>query len=154
MHNDFTFFSRKVPSGKKVVYYYAYDEGGRRLGPCSTGESNKTGARNYCNRLIRGGGCCAAKKRFPCLPIFPQAFGIGIHRLILRSGRSDGNLTMTYVDANKRRTAAALIPYFGKMRLDTITADVIENWFDLMIKKGYQNNTTNSYYGVLKTMIC
>jgi hypothetical protein len=24
MHNDFTVFKRRVPSGKKVVYYYAY----------------------------------------------------------------------------------------------------------------------------------
>ena len=36
MHNDFTVFKRSVPSGKKVVYYYAYDENGVRQGPWST----------------------------------------------------------------------------------------------------------------------
>jgi hypothetical protein len=55
MHNDFTLFTRVVPSGKTVVYYYAYDEEDRRLGPWSTGQANKTLARNYCNQLNRQG---------------------------------------------------------------------------------------------------
>jgi hypothetical protein len=28
MHNDFTVFKRRVPSGKKVVFYYAYEGAG------------------------------------------------------------------------------------------------------------------------------
>ena len=32
MHNDFTLFSRKVPSGKTVVYYYAYNDEGGEVG--------------------------------------------------------------------------------------------------------------------------
>jgi hypothetical protein len=31
MHNDFTLFKRTVPSGEKVVYYYAYADDGKRL---------------------------------------------------------------------------------------------------------------------------
>jgi hypothetical protein len=37
MHNDYTLFTRKVPSGKHVVYY-AYDEDGKRLGPWTKGD--------------------------------------------------------------------------------------------------------------------
>ncbi|MDR0497928.1 MAG: tyrosine-type recombinase/integrase [Treponema sp.] len=55
MHNDFTLFFRTVPSGKNVVYYYAYDDEGNRLGPWTTGQPNKTAAQNYCNRLNRQG---------------------------------------------------------------------------------------------------
>jgi len=33
MHNDFTLFSRTVLSGKTVVYYYAYNDDGERMGP-------------------------------------------------------------------------------------------------------------------------
>jgi len=55
MHNDFTLFSRVASSGKKVVYYYAYDGEGRRRGPWSTGQTSKTLARNYCNKLNREG---------------------------------------------------------------------------------------------------
>ena len=46
MRNDFTLFFRVVPSGKKVVYYYAYDENGTRKVPWTTGLTNKTAARN------------------------------------------------------------------------------------------------------------
>jgi IS1 family transposase len=53
MHNDFTVFSRVVPSGKKVMYYHAYDENGKRVGPWTTGETSRTAARNYCVRLVR-----------------------------------------------------------------------------------------------------
>ena len=55
MHNDFTLFLRKVPSGKTVVYYYAYNDDGERLGPWSTGQASKTAGRNYCNGLIKSG---------------------------------------------------------------------------------------------------
>jgi hypothetical protein len=55
MHNDFTLLVRTVPSGKTVVYYYAYNEDGKRLGPWTTGQPNKTTARNYCMKLMREG---------------------------------------------------------------------------------------------------
>jgi hypothetical protein len=32
IHNDFTLYWRVIPSGKRVVYYYAYDEHDNRLG--------------------------------------------------------------------------------------------------------------------------
>jgi hypothetical protein len=33
IHNDFTLYWRVFPSGKRAVYYYAYDENGRWEGP-------------------------------------------------------------------------------------------------------------------------
>jgi hypothetical protein len=30
IHNDFTLYFRVAPSGKRVVYFYAYDKNGRR----------------------------------------------------------------------------------------------------------------------------
>jgi len=73
MHNDFTVFSRVVPSGKRVVYYYAYDESGKRRGPWSTGLASKTAAKNYCNALNRKG------KLLPglgAMPTFAEWFGM------------------------------------------------------------------------------
>jgi len=29
IHNDFTLYYRVTPSGKRIVYFYAYDENGR-----------------------------------------------------------------------------------------------------------------------------
>jgi hypothetical protein len=40
IHNDFTLYWRVIPLGKRVVYYYAYDGDGKRLGGWSTGETN------------------------------------------------------------------------------------------------------------------
>jgi hypothetical protein len=53
IHNDFTLYFRAVPSGKRVVYYYAYDEDGNRLCGRSTGETTMTTARIMCNKLLR-----------------------------------------------------------------------------------------------------
>ena len=74
MHNDFTLFSRVVPSGKKVVYYYAYDSGGKRLGPWTTGENNKTAARNFCIRLCREGKLLPSPKGIPTFAEFSALF--------------------------------------------------------------------------------
>ena len=78
MHNDFTLFARKVPSGKTVIYYYAYDDEGKRLGPWTTGHENKTAARNYCNRLNREGRLLPQPKEIPTLAEYAAGFlGLG-----------------------------------------------------------------------------
>jgi integrase len=46
-----------------------------------------------------------------------------------------------------------LIPYFGGMPLDKITKDDVENWFDDIIERDYQNTTINGWFGTLKTML-
>jgi len=48
MYNNFTLFSKKVPLGKTVVFYCAYDE--------ATEHENKITARNYCNNMTRNIG--------------------------------------------------------------------------------------------------
>jgi hypothetical protein len=45
IHNDFTLYWRVFPSGKRVVYYYAYDANGKRQMGRSTGETTMTAAR-------------------------------------------------------------------------------------------------------------
>jgi hypothetical protein len=65
MHNDFTLYSRKVPSEKRVFYYYAYNYEGERLGPWATGKTTKTATRNYCNRLIKLNRLLPGAKEIP-----------------------------------------------------------------------------------------
>jgi len=74
MHNGFTLFTKKVPSGKTVIYYYAYDEDGRRLGHWTTGHENKTVARNYCNKLNREGKLLPCATGIPTLAEFTADF--------------------------------------------------------------------------------
>jgi len=65
VHNDFTLYFRVIPSGKKVVYFYAYDENGKRTQGRSTGQTNKTAARVAVNRLLKEGALLPKKDSVP-----------------------------------------------------------------------------------------
>jgi integrase len=153
MHNDFTLFKRRVPSGQMVVYYYAYDDEGRRLGPWTTGQNSLTAGRNYCNRLNRTGRLLPGAKDIPTFAEYAKDFWDWEKSAYLKERKKRANLTMNYADKSRRVTDTALVPYFGKMRIDKITADEVEKWFDYMTARKYKNMTTNGYFGRLKTMM-
>jgi len=153
MHNDFTLYSRKVPSGKRVFYYYAYNDEGERLGPWTTGETTKTAARNYCNRLIKLGRLLHDSKEIPTFAEYAADFWDWENSPYLKERKKRRKLTQSYADKNKKIVNFTLVPYFGKMRLDKITSEEIDGWLDFMIKEKYSNATTNSYYGTLQTMM-
>jgi integrase len=153
MHNDFTLFSRVVPSGKTVVYYYAYDGEGKRLGPWTTGESNKTAARNYCNKLNREGKLLPGPKEIPTFAEFSALFWDWDKSEYLKERRKRRKLTQSYTDKNKKVVENILVPYFGKMKLDAITGKEIDKWLDYLISKKYKNSTANGFYGSLQTML-
>jgi len=153
MHNDFTLFTRKVPSGKKVVYYYAYDEEGRRLGPWTTGQFNKTSARNYCNLLNRKGKLLQGVNEVPSFAEFSAVFWDWLKSPYLKERKKRRELTQSYADKNKRATEKTLVPQFGSMKMDKITGELIDQWMDSLIAKEYSNATINSYYNTLQTMM-
>ena len=153
MHNDFTLFSRAVPSGKTVVYYYAYDGEGRRLGPWSTGQASKTLARNFCNKLNREGRLLPEPKGMPTFEEFSSTFWDWENSGYLKDRRKRRKLTQAYADKNKNVVDHTLLPYFGKMKLDAITGEVIDKWLDSMIAKKFANSTTNSYFATLQVML-
>jgi len=153
MRNDFTLFARVVPSGKKVIYYYAYDDKGKRLGPWSTGLESKTAARNYCNRLIKAGVLLPNKNEMPTFAIWADGFWDWDNSPYLKDRRKRRVLTENYASFGARVVRKNLMPYFGEMKLDTITGEVIDGWLDYMIGEGYKNTSCNSYYSTLQTMI-
>jgi hypothetical protein len=53
VRSDFTLYCRLHPSGKRVFYYYVYDENGKRSPGRSTGQTTKTAARLVCNKLLK-----------------------------------------------------------------------------------------------------
>jgi integrase len=153
MHNDFTLFKRKVPSGEKVVYYYAYDGEGKRRGPWTTGETSMTVARNYCNRLNREGKLVPGPKSTMTFAEYAQGFWDWETSPYLKERRKRYDLTKSYADKNMGVVNSQLIPYFGNMRLDRITAEEVDLWFDYLLDEDYRHTTINGYYGTLKTMI-
>jgi integrase len=153
IHNDFTLYWRVFPSGKRVVYYYAYDENGRRQMGRSTGENNMTAARVKCNRLLKESNLIPNKGYMPTFAEYAQGWWEWETCAYLKKRRKRHNLTMAYADNNKKNVRNHLVPYFGDMPLNKITRDEIENWFDCLIEKEYQNTSINGYFGTLKTMM-
>jgi hypothetical protein len=74
MHNDFTLFKRRAPSGQTVVCHYAYNSEGERMGPWSTGEAGLTAGRNYCKRLNREGRLLPGPKGALAFEEFAKGF--------------------------------------------------------------------------------
>jgi integrase len=153
MHNDFTLFWRVVPSGKKVVYYHAYDENGQRRGPWTTGQTSKTLARNFCNKLLKAGTLLPYKMGGQTFAEYAEGWWEWDTCKYLKKRRKRHNITQAYADNNKKMLKNRLLPYFGKMPVNKITPEEIENWLDAMAEEGYQNTYTNTILGTLKTMM-
>ena len=153
MHNDFTLFSRVVPSTKKVFYYYAYDNDGVRCGPWTTGQTNKTAARNYCNRLISKGKLIRGQGCVPTFMEYAEGWWDWDTCAYLKDRRKHKVLTQAYAHKAKLFTANHLVPFFGKMKLDKITSEMIKNWFDYMINKGFKHTSINGGVSFIKIMM-
>jgi integrase len=153
MHNSFTLLSRVVPSGKTVIYYYAYNEDGKRLGPWSTGQVTKTAARNFCQKLLRDGNLIPSQNVIGTFAELACGFWDWETSRYLEGRRKRNILTRSYVDKGVRIVRFTLLPYFGKMRLEDITLDVVEDWFDDMIADNFKHTTINGYFAILRTML-
>jgi integrase len=153
MHNDFTLFRRSFPSGKKVVYYYAYDENGLRRGPWTTKQTGMTLARNYCNRLLKTGTLLPYKLSGQTFAEYAQGWWEWETCKYLQKRRKRHAITRSYADNNKKMMNNQLIPYFGNIKLNKVTPDDIEGWIDSMVEQEYKNTYINTVFGTLKTMM-
>jgi integrase len=154
MHHNFTLFRRKNPSGKIVIYFYAYDAEGHRLTARSTGRSTKMAARNYCNDLFKKGKLVPGIGEVPTFAEWAADFWDTEKSAYLKDRAKHRKLTQAYIDHAKNHTEKTLVDYFGKMKLDQITGEVIEAFQDYQITKKKRKHTTiNGYTGTLQTMI-
>jgi integrase len=153
IHNDFTLYWRVIPSGKRVVYYHAYDEDDKRAGGWPAGETAMTAARVKCNRLLREGRLIPDSGYTPAFAEYAEGWREWETRACLKKRRKRHNLTQTHADNNKKNLRNHLIPYFGDMPMNKISRDDIEAWFDVLIEREYQNTSINGYFGTLKTMM-
>jgi len=153
IHNDFTLYFRVIPSGKKVVYFYAYDENGKRTQGRSTGQTNKTAARVTVNRLLKEGALLPKKDSAPTFGEYAANWWDWEKCEYLKKRRKRANLTQSYSDHMKRNLDKVVLPYFKNTKMDAITPAVIEAFLDSLIKQKYKNTTINGYYGTFKTMM-
>ena len=126
IHNDFTLYFRVIPSGKRVVYYYAYDENGKRLYGKSTGETTLTAARVFCNKLLREGALVQKKNYTPTFAEYAKGWWEWDTCEYLKKRRKRSRITKGYADLAKWNVEKLLLPFFGKMRMDQITKNDVE----------------------------
>ena len=89
IHNNFTLYFRVVPLGKSVVYYYVYDEDGKRLYGKSTGEVTLTAARFKCNRLLKERALVPKRGYIPTLAEYAVDWWIGKNANISKNAVRD-----------------------------------------------------------------
>jgi integrase len=163
MHNDFTVFKRRVPSGKKVVYYYAYDENGVRKGPWTTNCETITEARNFINGLIKNGVLIPDRRKVLTFGEFAEGFW-DLNSEFVRYQRSRKDVGNRYLILSKRLTVTQITPFFGKLPLDAVTDADVDKWLlgfperevidekTGKIKEHYKNSYANAAYRTLKIM--
>lgn len=163
MHNDYTLLWRTYPNGKKVVFYYAYDEKDRRQGPWTTKCQTITAARNYCNRLIKTDRLIPKRGKPLTLGEYVKGFWEqGSDYLENQMGRAD--ITPAYIDNCRKMTANQILPFFGGWPLEKITCKDINKWLlgfknrglasgDGAEKKAYKNTYANTVFGTLNVMM-
>jgi integrase len=163
MHGDFTLFLRKYPNKREVYFYYTYDEGGKRRGPWTTKNVNKTAARNYCHSLMRSGALIQDRKKTLTFGEFAGGFWErGSEYFEYQESRSD--LTDSYIATGKSITDSQLILVFGNEQLAKISSDAVNKWLVGFTKREaapggkketrlYKNSTANSAFKMLKVMM-
>jgi integrase len=154
---------RKLPRGKKVVYYYAYDVNDRRVGPWSTGEKTLTAARSRCEDLYREGKLIPCKTKPLTFGEFAEGFWEnGSGYLENQEGRAD--ITPSYIDNCKKMTVNQILPFFADTPLEKITYKDINKWLLGFRKReitvdgrketrAYKNTYANTVFGTLYTMM-
>jgi integrase len=153
IRNDFTLYWRVLASGKRVVYYYAYDENGVRQDGRSTGQTNMTAARVVCNRLLKEGALLPRKGYMPTFEEYARGWWEWGTCEYLKKRSKRRKITQSYADNNKKMLDNRLMPYFKDMPLNKITAETIEAFINDQTKKGYKNTYINTFIGTLKTML-
>ena len=149
MRNDFTMFKRAVPSGAKVVYYYAYDANGKRRGPWTTKCLTVTEARNYCHRLIRNGALIPDRKKAVTFSEFADGFW-ELDSEYIRSERSRKDFNDSYVTISRQLTVCQIEPFFGKLALDKITDELVNKWLLGFKDRGKKDKKTGEIIGCYK----
>ncbi|GHU85509.1 hypothetical protein FACS189473_4570 [Spirochaetia bacterium] len=163
MHNDYTLFNRTYPNGKKVVFYYAYDEQDNRRGPWTTKCQSITAARNYCNRLIKTDKLIPKRSHLLTFGEFAEGFWERGSDYLDNQG-SRGDITQSYIDNCKTMTIHQILPFFGKTPIEKISKKDINSWLlgfknrEVTVngkteKKAYKNTYANVVLGTLNTMM-
>jgi integrase len=147
----FTVYPRKLKT-VTVFYYQCYDNNGKRICGHSTGQRTKTAAKLYCMELYRAGKLIPEKK-----PLSFEEFSDGWWNIktckYLEYRQMQNPLAPSTIDHYKTNLELHIKPFFGKMKLNTISTEIVENWIMDLSRKGYNNSSINIQIATLKIMM-
>jgi len=147
----FTIYPRKLKT-VTVFYYQCYDINGKRVCGHSTGQRTKTGAKMYCMELYRKGKLIPGSK-----PVSFEEFSNGwwdIKKCKYLEWRQMQNpLAPSSIDHYKTSLDIQIKPFFGKMKLNSITPEVVQKWIMKLSQDGYNNSSINIKIATLKVML-
>jgi len=147
----FTIYPRKLR--KVTVYYYqCYNANGERVCGHSTGQRTKTAARLYCMDLYNKGKLIPNGK-----PVMFKDFAEGWWNVntckYLKWRQIQNPLAPSTIDHYKTSLELHIKPFFGKMRLNAISSEIVQKWIVQLSQKGYNNSSINLHIAALKMMM-
>jgi integrase len=163
----FSLYKRKLASGITVFYYRTYGENGQRLCGHSTGQTTRTAAREFCNRLNREGKLIPQKQDKIMVPSFAK-FADGWWDYdtcpYLKSRKGRRAISKGYATQGQYAVKNHLIPAFGDRRLDLITEAEVDQWLTSFPERThpsndgksvvhYKTSTGNLAFKILKIML-
>ena len=148
----YSLYSRKMKNGEEVFYYRTYDEDGVRTSGISTGKTTQTVAEAFCDNLIAEGTLTRTKD--VTFEKYAENWWIWDKCDYLKRKLSRGNITRRYAETQLLFLTKYVLPEFGKKRLSTIKANLIEKWLmDLKDEGRLSVSSINHCYAVLRIML-
>ena len=135
-----------------VFYYQCYDHNGKRICGRSTGQRTKTAARNYCIELYRQGKLIPDKS-----PVRFAEFAVGWWDIktckYLEWRQMQNPLAPSTIYHYKINLELHIKPFFGKILLNAISPELVQNWILRLSREGYTNATVNVLIATLRVMM-
>jgi integrase len=147
----FTLYPRKLKT-VTVFYYQCYDNNGKGMCGRSTGQRTKTAAKIYCMELYRAGKLIPEKKPMSFTEFADGWWDIKTCKY-LEWRQMQNPLAPSTIDHYKTNLERHLNPFFGKMKLNDISPELVQNWILHLSREGYNNSSINIQIATLKTMM-
>lgn len=146
----YTIFLRTLPSGKQVYYYQYRDEYGRRSPAYSCGTDKLSQARRLCQKLYNEGKFSSSSELL--FKTFSEGFFDADSNFVEWKKISDKELAPSTIASYKRLLENQILPYFGEMRLKSISTDTVKQWI-IWLKDKCSSKTSNNAQSVLNIIL-
>ncbi|MDR0320957.1 MAG: site-specific integrase [Treponema sp.] len=147
----FTVYPRKLKT-VTVFYYQCYDSNGRRMCGHSTGQRTKTAAKMYCMELYRKGALIPEKKPISFAEFAAGWWDIKTYKYLEWRQMQDP-LAPSTIDHYKTNLELHIRPFFGKLKLNAISPELVQSWIMRLSREGYNNSSINVLIATLKVMM-